>query len=104
MTSNFKDIIEANPRYGQFIRRRRTVAGKFALLAFLVFVDYLALLIVAPDWMTSPLWGGRMTRALPVTLWLIVFMVALVRRYAAEATQVFDQQLDDILSEAKRAP
>ena len=102
MPSDFKDLILANPKYGQFVRKRREVAGKFALLALLVFADYLALLMVAPEWMAYPLWGGRMTVALPVTLWLIVFMIALARRYAAYAEQVFDPQLDAILGEAKR--
>jgi uncharacterized membrane protein (DUF485 family) len=103
MTSDFKDIIEANPMYGQFIRARRLAAGKAALLAALVFVDYLALLIVAPEWMAHPLWDGRMTIALPVTLWLIMFMIALARDYAVHAEQFFDPQLDAILNEAKRA-
>ncbi|MDR1887980.1 MAG: DUF485 domain-containing protein [Zoogloeaceae bacterium] len=104
MTSDFKNRILANPKYGQFIRERRVVAGKFALLACLVFTDYLALLMVAPDWMAHPLWDGRITLALPVTLWLIVFMIALARRYAACAEQVFDRQLDTILDEVRRAP
>ncbi|GHT92762.1 hypothetical protein AGMMS49545_10840 [Betaproteobacteria bacterium] len=102
MTSDFKDLILANPKYEQCVREQRVVAGKFALLALLVFADYLALLIAAPEWMAHPLWGGRMTVALPVTLWLIVFMIALARRYAAYAERAFDPQLDAIFNEAKR--
>lgn len=104
MTSNYQDLMLANPKYGQFIRERRIAAGKFALLAFFVFADYLALLMVAPDWMAHSLWGGRMTLALPVTLWLIAFMIALARRYIRYAEQALDPQIDAILNEAKRAP
>jgi uncharacterized membrane protein (DUF485 family) len=103
MTPDLKDLIQANPEYGRLMDERRVVAGKFALLVVLFFADYLALLIVAPDWMAHPLWGGRMTVALPVTLWLVVFMVALARRYAAEAERRFDWRLDAILNEAKHA-
>jgi uncharacterized membrane protein (DUF485 family) len=103
MTSDLQNLILSNPEYGQYIRERRAITGRLALLVVLLFTDYLALLIAVPDWIARPLWGGRMTIALPVTLWLIVFMMVLVRRYATETERRFDWRLQAILNEAKRA-
>lgn len=102
MADPIVEKIQRNPKYQDLKSRRNKLGWTLAVLMWIVYYGYIALIAFDKEFLARPLGSGVTTLGIPIGMGVIVFTVAIVVYYVHRANNEFDAVTREILEEASR--
>lgn len=102
MADPIVEKIQRNPKYQALKARRNKLGWTLAVLMWIVYYGYIALIAFDKEFLARPLGSGVTTLGIPIGMGVIVFTVAIVVYYVRRANNEFDAVTREILEEAAR--
>ena len=92
--------IRDNPKYRDFVRRRRRLAWALTAVMCGAYFGYILLIAFDKALLARPIGGGAMTLGIPIGFGLILLGIALTGLYVRVANRHHDALLAEIVAEA----
>jgi uncharacterized membrane protein (DUF485 family) len=89
--------VQANPKYRELVRRRRTLSCILTALTLLAYFGYVGFIAFDKAALARPIGDGVMSVGIPVGVGLIVFTVILTAIYVMRANGEFDRLTHEIV-------